>query len=75
MANGTALPSLHLSSLDQGVGKTQALYAFVRNLVRSPAHAGIGVLICLGRLKEVSSFVEGMKAFGTLPRTAVAVMT
>ncbi|MGY0832296.1 hypothetical protein [Azospirillum argentinense] len=75
MANGTALPSLYLSSLDPGVGKTQALYAFVRNLVRSPAHAGVGVLICLGRLDEVSSFVEGMNAFGTLPRTAVAVMT
>ncbi|WP_137141302.1 hypothetical protein [Azospirillum brasilense] len=75
MANGTALPSLYLSSLDPGVGKTQALYAFVRNLVRSPAHAGVGVLICLGRLDEVSSFVKGMNAFGTLPPTAVAVMT
>jgi len=75
MANGTALPSLYLSSLDPGVGKTQALYAFVRNLVRSPAHAGVGVLICLGRLKEVRSFVEGINAFGALPPTAVAVMT
>lgn len=75
MANGTALPSLYLSSLDPGVGKTQALYAFVRNLVRSPAHTGVGVLICLGRLEEVRSFVEGMNAFGAMPQTAVAVMT
>ncbi|WP_146207503.1 hypothetical protein [Azospirillum sp. TSH20] len=75
MAAGTALPSLYLSSLDPGVGKTQTLYAFVRNLVRSPAHAGVGVLICLGRLEEVRSFVQGMNAFGVLPPTAVAVMT
>ncbi|WP_324866585.1 hypothetical protein [Azospirillum sp.] len=75
MANGTARPSLHLSSLDPGVGKTQTLYAFVRNLVRSPAHAGVGVLICLGRLEEVRSFVQGMNAFGALPSNAVAVMT
>ncbi|MBP2304603.1 hypothetical protein GBZ48_17800 [Azospirillum melinis] len=75
MANGTARPTLYLSSLDPGVGKTQTLYAFVRNLVRSPAHAGVGVLICLGRLEEVRSFVQGMSAFGSLPPTAVAVMT
>lgn len=75
MANGTALPTLYLSSLDPGVGKTQTLYAFVRNLVRSPAHIGVGVLICLGRLEEVRSFVEGMNAIGSLPPTAVAVMT
>ncbi|MCG5241972.1 hypothetical protein ACIU1J_10425 [Azospirillum doebereinerae] len=75
MANGTAQPCLYLSSLDPGVGKTQTLYAFVRNLVRSPAHAGVGLLICLGRLEEVRSFVKGMNAFGVLTPTAVAVMT
>ena len=75
MANEAAENRFFLSALDPGVGKTQALYSFVRNLVRSAAHSGVGVLICLGRLEEVGNFVEGIKAGWEMPSTALAILT
>ncbi len=75
MANGAEKNRLYLSALDPGVGKTQTLYSFVRNLTRSAAHTDVGVLICLGRLEEVRNFVEGIKAGWEMPSTALAVLT
>jgi len=75
MANGVAKECFYLSALDPGIGKTQTLYSFVRNLVHSEPHKDVGVLICLGRLEEVENFVNGIKKSGEMPSTAIAVLT
>ena len=71
MAEGSALPYFYLSSLDPGVGKSEAVAHFVRTLVRSDAHRNVGVLICVSRLAEVEAYVKRMK----LPESDYAVFT
>jgi hypothetical protein len=74
MAEGTCTPHVYLSSLDPGVGKTQSIVHFVRTLLQSPEHRGVGVLICIGRLDEIEGLVKTMKLspadFGVLTSDA-----
>jgi len=58
MAEGTCPPQVFLSSLDPGVGKTTTLIEFIKQIVASPEHSDVGVLVCLSRLDEVGRLVE-----------------
>jgi hypothetical protein len=60
MAEGRCPPTMFLSSLDPGVGKTQTVVQFVRALIRSEAHQDVGVLLCMSRLEEIRSVVNEM---------------
>ena len=71
MANGSLAPIAYLSSLDPGVGKTEAIIHFVRALTASPTHRRVGVLICVSHLKEIASLADRMG----LPRSNFAVYT
>ena len=71
MANGTLDPLPYLSPLDPGVGKTEAVVHFIRNLVASPSHDDVGVLICVSHLKEIGTLIEKMG----LDKDEVAVFT
>jgi hypothetical protein len=57
MAEGTCPPQIFLSSLDPGVGKTTTLIEFIKQIVASPEHCAVGVLVCLSRLDEVERLV------------------
>lgn len=59
MADGTCPPSVYLSSLDPGVGKTQTLICFVKALLSSKEqrHQDVAVLLCVGRLEDVEKMV------------------
>jgi hypothetical protein len=57
MATGSCPPFPHLSALDPGVGKTQAVVHFLRTLLASPDHRDVGVLICIQRLEQITSMV------------------
>ena len=71
MATGTASPSVYLSAIDPGVGKTQTLVHFSRALVASPAHAHVGVVICVGRLSEAQAIAQALD----IPASKLAVLT
>lgn len=58
MADGTAASLIHISSLEPGVGKTEALLAFLRALLSSPKHRNTAALICISRLDEIGALVE-----------------
>jgi hypothetical protein len=64
MAEGRAKPVYYLSSLDPGVGKTQAVVHFLRALLSSPEHGDIGVLVGVSRLDEVRAYVEAGRPGG-----------
>ena len=57
MAEGTCPPSIYVSSLDPGVGKTTTLIAFIKQVVEQ-GRGDVGVLVCLSRLDEISRLVE-----------------
>jgi hypothetical protein len=57
MANGKADPLFHLSCLDPGVGKTQAICHFTKQLLKSEAHENVSVVICLGHLEEMKTII------------------
>lgn len=57
MAEGTCPPRFHLSSLDPGVGKTSLSVAFIHQLLASPIHKDVAVMVCLSRLVEVETLV------------------
>jgi hypothetical protein len=62
MAEGSAAPSIYLSSLDPGVGKTQAVVHFIRALLASKDHRDVGALVCVSRLKEIRKLaIDEMK--------------
>jgi|GEM_PF-1183413 len=58
MADGTAEKLYYLSSLDPGVGKTQTIKHFAKELLKSPDHHSASVLICVGRLAEIQEYVN-----------------
>lgn len=64
MTNGTAGHLYYLSSLDPGIGKTQTVVHFCRVLLATEAYKGVSVLICVGRLAEIESYVSDMGLAG-----------
>ena len=60
MANGTLHHLPYLSPLDPGVGKTEAVVHFIRNLIASPSHGDVGVLICVSHLREIGTLIHKM---------------
>lgn len=71
MAEGSLHKTIYLSSLDPGVGKPRTLCEFVRVLLGSDDHKDAAVLICLGRLDEVSGMVANL----ALPKEHLGVLT
>lgn len=64
MADGVAEDSIHLASLDPGVGKTQSVVHFLPVLLRSRKHLGVGVLICANRISQIKAMIADAKAAG-----------
>ncbi len=60
MACGRAERKLFLSALDPGIGKTQTILAFLRAMLPSPDHQGVGVLAIFSRLEEVKRFAAAL---------------
>jgi hypothetical protein len=61
MANDTLASLPYLSPLDPGVGKTEAVVAFIQTLMSSRSHRNIGVLICVSRLEEIAKLIKNMR--------------
>jgi hypothetical protein len=57
MAVGICPAAPHLSALDPGVGKTQAVVHFLRTLLASPEHRDAGVLLCIPRNEQIKRIV------------------
>ncbi|PDT87750.1 hypothetical protein CO669_23010 [Bradyrhizobium sp. Y36] len=68
MANGTCPKSVYVSSLDPGVGKTQLLVHFLRELLRSPGHRGASAIICANRKDQIRAIATeaGLDQFAVL---------
>lgn len=64
MADGIAQPSIHLSSLDPGVGKTQSIVRFLPVLLASHRHRDVSVIVCAGRLKQIEVVVADARNAG-----------
>lgn len=60
LVDGSAEHLYYLSSLDPGIGKTQAVIHFVRELLADPKYEDVAMVILLGRLAEIESYVESM---------------
>src|SRR3569833_1026381 len=58
MANGTCAPAVYVSSLDPGVGKTQLLIHYLRELLRSPDHREVAAIICVNRKEQIRSIAN-----------------
>ncbi|MBU4277348.1 MAG: hypothetical protein KKC30_11450 [Proteobacteria bacterium] len=71
MANEACPPLYYLSSLDPGVGKTQTVIHFIKVLMASQDHRGVGVLMCVSRLDEVRTILGELD----LAKEMVAVFT
>ncbi|MBB4391669.1 hypothetical protein [Bradyrhizobium sp. ERR14] len=68
MANGTCPKSVYVSSLDPGIGKTQLLVHFLRELLRSPDHRGASAIICANRKDQIRAIATeaGLDRFAVL---------
>jgi hypothetical protein len=60
MANGTCAPSVFLSSLDPGVGKSSTVEHFARALLASPDHGHVGMVVCVARIAEAVTLAEAL---------------
>ncbi|WP_175525783.1 hypothetical protein [Bosea sp. OK403] len=60
MANGTAAPAYYLCALSPGMGKSTTVQQFVRQLLLDASYDHVSVLICVGRLAEIQTYVEEM---------------
>lgn len=58
MASGACDPAVYVSSLDPGVGKTQLVVHFLRELLQSEEHRDVGAIICLSRKDQIRSIVD-----------------
>ena len=56
MAVGICPQKPHLSTLDPGVGKTQVMVHFLRELMKSP-YRDVGVLLCIGRKDQLRDII------------------
>lgn len=70
MATGRCPEAVYVSSLDPGVGKTQLLVHFLRELLRSPNHRGASAIICVNRRAQIRSIAKeaGLDKFAVLTR-------
>lgn len=57
-ASGKAVPSYYLASFDPGVGKTEAIVAFVKTWEESGFNPRGGILIAVETLSQVQSYVD-----------------
>jgi len=71
MADGTATPTIFLSSCDCGVGKSQTAVHMFRALMGDPSYDDVGVIVCVGRLSEAESLAADLQA----PAGKLAVAT
>ena len=55
---GHVLRSIHLSSLDPGVGKTTTVIFFLRALLASKAHEDVAALVCVRRKDQIEAIVK-----------------
>lgn len=70
MANGACPATVYVSSLDPGVGKTQFVVHFLRELLRSPNHRDVSVIICVNRRDQIRSITTeaALDQFSVLTR-------
>lgn len=61
MADGNCEPSIYLSSLDPGVGKTTVIIHFIRALLASEAHCDVATVVCVKRLEQIEAIVKEAK--------------
>ena len=61
MANGTCPTKVFLSAIDPGCGKTTTCVHFAKALTASAEHDDVGMLICVGRIKEAQQIAEALK--------------
>lgn len=61
MALGTSKNTVYLSSLDPGIGKTSAVIFFIQELISSPSHDNVSVMVCAKRLEEVKRLVDDLQ--------------
>jgi hypothetical protein len=71
MATETVSDHYFLSSLDPGVGKTQALVHFLRALTSSSEHEGVGAIVFLSKIDEIKELVDALG----LGRDQFAILT
>ncbi len=62
MAGGTCTDNVFLAAMDPGVGKSSAVLAFARALAMSPAHCGVGMIVCVGRIQEAVTMAGALAA-------------
>lgn len=60
MSSGSLKPLYYVCSLAPGIGKTQTIVHFVRQLVASPQHVHAAVIIFVGRIAEIKNLVADM---------------
>ncbi|MFM9847691.1 MAG: hypothetical protein ACKVP3_11090 [Hyphomicrobiaceae bacterium] len=58
MAEGRAAPQFLYSSLPTGMGKSSTLLESVRQILASPAHRHVGIVIFVSRLEEIKRMID-----------------
>ena len=58
MEEGSYPSSIHLSSLDPGIGKTMAVVCFLKALRQYPGQEDVGIFIFVSRLDEVRKLID-----------------
>ena len=71
MADGWCVPKFFVSSLDPGVGKTQAVIHVLQDLIVNPAYSHVSAVVFMFSKKEIRKMVSDLD----LPREQVAVIT
>jgi hypothetical protein len=71
MADGNCPRQVFLSAIDPGVGKSQTVIHFARALLSSKTHRKVGMIVCVGRIKEAESLANALAD----KRDRIAVLT
>lgn len=58
MTEGSCPSSIHLSSLDPGMGKTTTVVCFLKALRHCPGYEDVGVVVFVSRLDEIRKLVD-----------------
>lgn len=62
MAEGKLEKKYYISSLDPGVGKTQAVISFLKALTSSQYHGGVGVIVGVSKKNEITAIINGLNS-------------